>query len=273
MKLILKGFISGLILYSIFRKIDIQPIVSTLKTVDLTALILPFLLLFIIAGLMALKWHIFIRRFSPNTTLKNIFITYWASDFMNLLSLGSLGNETYKVLAFKNKTKAILATLTDKVLSLIWYCLLVIVFYITNQVALSIILFALAAHGLTKLFKIFPKIVREVKESELLLHSIYSLLIIGSRFVANALVFRAVGVDFEPDQLFIFIAVMIVAVSLPISYQGLGVREYLYLQFAYITGQEPEKVLAVSLLLYVVGLLYKVSGLIPFSFSRVKLQY
>src|SRR3989344_4152082 len=268
MKLILKGFISGLILYSIFRKIDIQPIVSTLKTVDLTALILPFLLLFIIAGLMALKWHIFIRRFSPNTTLKNIFITYWASDFMNLLSLGSLGNETYKVLAFKNKTKAILATLADKVLSLIWYCLLVIVFYITNQVALSIILFALAAHGLTKLFKIFPKIVREVKESELLLHSIYSLLIIGSRFVANALVFRAVGVNFEPSQLFIFIAV-----SLPISYQGLGVREYLYLQFAYITGQEPEKVLAVSLLLYVVGLLYKVSGLIPFSFSRVKLQY
>ena len=40
----------------------------------------------------------------------------------------------------KNKTKAILATLADKVLSLIWYCLLVIVFYITNQVALSIIL-------------------------------------------------------------------------------------------------------------------------------------
>jgi hypothetical protein len=64
--------------------------------------------------------------------------------------------------------------------------------------------------------------------------------------------------------LMIFSAIIVVAISVPVSVQGLGVREWLFVQFAVFVMMPLEVAVAVSILIYITGLIYRLFGMIPF---------
>lgn len=276
---------AGLLLY-LFLILDLSKAIELTKEMDLVHLIIPFFLFFITYFLTIIKWKIILAKQIPVKT-KDIFWIYWTANFFRIFSLGAIGSETYKALSFNKKKTALLASLLDKILSFYWYLLLGIsflipYFFLDNSplilisAALILLIFTLATLFFNtnrkplidtvpfKKIKVFlGKINFENKE--LSRHAAYSFLILFNSVLIYFLIFYALGVKNIFMELLIFMPILKFAIYLPISIGGLGVREYLFVQLAFFTNaMEAETALLAALMIYFLGLIYKLSGIIPF---------
>src|SRR3989339_329769 len=114
--------------------------------------------------------------------------------------------------------------------------------------------------------ELFNKIIFESQRTkkELIMHSFYCLIIILLQVIIYHLIFSAVGFEVKTIELFILIPLLTIALVLPISFQGFGIREFLFIEFAKWNLVLPEKALIASFLLYLIELIYRLFGAIPF---------
>jgi hypothetical protein len=91
-----------------------------------------------------------------------------------------------------------------------------------------------------------------------------SLVVQMMRIMVHYLVARAVGVDTSPGYFFIFIPIIALAASLPISLGGIGVREQSGVALFAQVGISSAPVIAFELLAYIVGILASIPGGIVF---------
>lgn len=284
--LIFKLIVSILVLSFVFIKLDINKIVLSLKNINFFYLIPCLIILLILLVFMTLKWSIFLTKYNK-TNFKKLMGIYWASDFANLFGIGTIGGETYKMFSFKEKKKALLSSLIDRTYSFIWYIFLgvsiFVVYFIMNDSFMAILLGILLFSLVVKLYikierlikrkihkriknKFFKKIIFESyrTKKELTKHSFYCLIIISLQVILCSLIFSVVGFEIRTIELFIFIPILAIALVLPISFQGFGIREFLFITFAKLSLISPEKALIASFLLYLVELIYRLFGVIPF---------
>src|SRR3989339_604901 len=109
---------------------------------------------------------------------------------------------------------------------------------------------------------LFNKIIFESQRTkkELIMHSFYCLIIILLQVIIYHLIFSAVGFEVKTIELFILIPLLTIALVLPISFQGFGIREFLFIEFAKWNLVLPEKALIASFLLYLIELIYRLFG-------------
>lgn len=284
--LVIKILISFAILYYVLSKLNIQKIIEVISRINYFYIILAGLLLLITLVLMTLKWNIFLKKY-VNIKFKHLFWIYWASDFANLFGLGNIGGETYKTIMFDQKKKALFSSLVNKGYTIIWFGLYAISIFISfiifnrilivfiSSILLFLILFFIFTliyyplnRGISKIIKIevIKKILNEslIKKSDLFLHSLLCLLFVFNTTLIYSLIFYSLGLPIKIPEIAVLTTFVFIGVTLPISIQGLGVREFLFLKFAMLTNISSETVVVASLSIYLCMLIYSLFGLIPF---------
>ncbi len=285
-KSIIKLLVSMFIIAFLFYRLDTANILSVLNNVIIIYILAGFCLIFIALFLMTLKFRQFVKYFT-NISLIQLLHIYWASDFLSLMGLGLLGSEAYKMISFKSKKEALIASLTDKAYSFIW-CLVfllahLISFLLTGSYNQQSIVLSFVFFLLVILIIIFfdkkvklillnyinnihlRKIIElsYIEKISLFKHSLYSLFYIHTTFFIYSIILFSVGV-YPRLELLLFIPAIIILTTLPISIQGLGVREIILVQYAMMHDLNIEIILAGSLLIFFVYMIYRLTGAIPF---------
>lgn len=289
-KVLIKTVISILILFYLIVKLNFEAITTKIGEIKPGYIILAFGLEFVSLFIMTFKWKIFVQTFSRNNN-KQLLSIYWASEFVSLFSFGSLSSEIYKMLSFKKKGKALHASIMDKAYAFIWYLILILayglaylIFGKTSYIFLIVsfifyfVLVIIFINLRKKLngIKITSKRLmylinnltyNKVKDKKLLYHSIISLLFVINFTLMYSLILKSTGVTFKLG-LIVMIPLLIILLTLPISIQGLGVRDYFLSKYATLYYFSLESTLIASMIIFLSGVLYRLTGIFSFLTHR-----
>jgi len=287
----LKIGISIILLVYVFSTINIDAVAEAFHKPNFPFLFLAFTLYYIALSLMVLKWDIILRSYME-IKKTNLFLIYWGADFINLFSIGSIGSEVYKMISFNDKKKALFTSLFDKFISLLIFLLLFIAislpiyaFKIENYWLSSVLIISLFCSlfyfsyffiNTIKKIKWLPQKVYKVVQAihidfySFVKHSFLTIATIVITTLIYILIFYSLGITANPLTLFILIVFLKILITLPITYEGLGVRELLLIEYAKMQSINIEVALLVSLIAFALGLIYRITGVFPFLFIKTK---
>jgi uncharacterized protein (TIRG00374 family) len=116
-------FITLAILFLVFKNLKLATILISLKEANIFILVLALILLTASSFILSIRWNIFLKKYKRIKST-NLFKIYWASDFVNLFGLASVGGEIYKMFMFKKDRKKVLfSSLLSRIYSLIGFCI------------------------------------------------------------------------------------------------------------------------------------------------------
>ena len=281
-----KASISLGILYLLSQNItwsNIQENLSSLAPLPLGG----SLLLTFVSSLFLMVWKSQrILQAYVSCSFRYLTLVTWASDFVNLFSLGPVGGEAYKMMSFPHKLQALFASGFDKILTFYWYVSLAlslaipyVLFSDTYHIILGGLSIYLIISSITYGLIFYRKFWISFLPSEILkfafsekalplplfikhsLISLLSVLIIALKYI---LVYQALGISVSMIDMLLFIPILLIGLTLPISIDGLGVREFLFIEFGQYLDINSNISLTASLSIYFLTIIYKLSGSIPF---------
>lgn len=236
--------------------------------------------------LAALKWKSLIPTTIP-VTLVDLGSAYWSADFIGLFGLGFVGAEAYKVIRFRCARDVWMMSLADRLLSVVWailFCAAAAATYFLSFPAIAcIVLYGVLVFFTAGILRVRPAFVvalpigpfrpfirsgSGIPYRQLVKHGLLTGLSFCNLILMHYFLFMSLGLSLPVIQLCIFVPLLGIATALPISFQGIGTRELLFVQFARLTFQDPSVFLAVSAVSYLLLLSYAVAGLIPFIMAR-----
>lgn len=289
-KTLFKVSLSALILYLLWRNVSLEEAFSSLRDFDTVYILLGAFLPVTLLCIMTLKWSIFVRSFSNFSYLKLLRI-YWAGDFLSLFNFGTIGGETYKMISFPgNKKKALTASVADKLFSFWWYILIALSLFSSRAIfsqnytialligfilyILVVVLTIISIQFLQKMtflenFSLFRKIsvFLDLGLFRYLLHAVFAYVFVFVTFFTYSVTLFALGIQFDLDLLY-YIPPLIILLTLPISIQGIGVREYVLTRYALDHGLPTDIILIGSIVIFTFFLLERLLGVIPFLIAR-----
>lgn len=108
------------------------------------------------------------------------------------------------------------------------------------------------------------------KNKDLAAHALYSFLILINTAIIYFLIFYSLENKEIFIQLLVFIPLLKTATTLPLSINGLGIREYLFIQFAGLIQIQAETALLAALIAYFLLLSHRLTGIAPFFLCQKK---
>ena len=289
-KLLLKAIISLGILWYVNISVDWATLIETFDDITFGWVLVSFGATFVSLWLMTWKADIILRGYI-NYPVKYLVKVTWASDFINLFSLGPIGGEAYKMFAFGDPKQALFASLLDKVITYCWYLLialsLAIPYWLTEQdlnltllwgavgyIGISILVFIIFIYQ-KSFIRLIPStrlkqriLSHHVSLSDAIRHSLISVASLLNIALKYILLFWALGISISVVEMILFIPILLIGLTLPIAIEGVGVREFLFVEFARTIGVSTESALIVSLMVYAITLGYKLTGIIPFLLKK-----
>jgi glycosyltransferase 2 family protein len=259
LKFLIKLIISALMLFLVFRAADLEKLKSTLLAIP------PWITLTVIIGyligqiLSSLKWWIIAKHSGIDASYTKALQAYFIGMFVNCFGLGIVGGDVARGILLSQgkpqKTPAIASVVADRlhglvVLTLIAACSWLFIgnFHLSEQLILiictttfcillawflgpSILLriinkeskFRRKAEQLSQVFPKSPKILLTITVLSFFFHFLQ----ISLHYVMGL----GVGLDISWQILLTTIPIVNILSSLPISWQGLGVREKSYVYF------------------------------------------
>jgi glycosyltransferase 2 family protein len=292
-KNLVKLTVSITILVCVLCNINLDYVVKTIYTANIWLLIFAAVFVFIPLLMMVLKWRIFIYNIKK-LPITNLFSMYWASDFIGLLNIGSVGSELYKMFLFEDKKGALAASLADKFYTFLWYIIMLLscltVLLLTNrfyfiEVAVSIMLYCFFVLVFIKIDYKIKKTLRmkninklkqlsrivDISSKELFMHALYSAIYIVALFIVYSIVLYSAKIPFTL-LLFVPLPLIAILVTLPISFQGLGVREVVLINYAMLMGIEQTVIIGASFLIFLIFVVFRLFGIIPFLFLNMHVK-
>jgi len=293
-KLLLKLTISTILVLLILWKFPIYEIIENLRFTKISWFLLAFLLSELVILSQAFRWHYLLivpKEQKPNF---NILLKYTATGyFFNLLSPGGLGGDAYRSIALGKVHNVIASSVASvfvaRILGLVALCLLfwlalpysglvpeqAIWFMVAATLFLFIFCFCIVFNpfNMGKL-KVFTEKLREYKKYPLrLLAAMFGSLFMQILAVLiQVAVFKSVGLSVPLSFVFVIVPVTALLTTIPISFNGIGVREWSMLSLtAYAINSE--QLLASLLLAYAIIILQAVQGaifyLIPYDRASI----
>ncbi|MDR2582799.1 MAG: flippase-like domain-containing protein [Fibromonadaceae bacterium] len=294
MKILVKLLVSLLLLILILWKFPVSEIIANLQNVQVGWLLVCFLLGELVIVNQAFRWHYLLivpKEQKPkfSTLLKYTLAGY----FFNLFAPGGLGGDAYRSIALGKAHNVIAGSVASvfvaRVLGLVALCLLFwIALPCSEQVPeqaiwfMSIATFLLLVFCLCIVFnpfnmgkfKAFAEKLREYKKYPLhLLAAMFGSLLMQILVVLMQIaVFKSVSISVPLAFVFAVVPVTILITTIPISFNGIGIREWSLLSLtAYAINSE--QLLASLLLGYAVIILQAVQGaifyIIPYDRVRI----
>lgn len=267
-KLIIQLLVSAVLLFLIFRKLDSSKLIGTLERVSPLA-ILELTCIYLAGQLVsATKWRILVRSAHIERTWGECVRAYILGMFVNSFGLGTVGGDVTRALALKpekgKRAAAFASVIADRIHGLgvlVTIGAIGIAFVQPAVLGPHAGLFAwIAVIGLTIAWFFGPLIlVRATKLSPkfgetavnisrafptkpklFFAATFLSVILHTSQLYIHYLMARALGIDLSMGYIFATIPIVNAASSLPVSIQGLGVREGAYLFLLTPLGIEPE---------------------------------
>jgi len=284
----LKVCVSVGLIYYLFTLIDVDRLLDQLRKVDFRYLIVALLLLLAQIGISSSKWHLILRSDGVLMRLPFLIKTYMIGNFLSLFLPTSFGGDIYRVLAVRGinrdlakSTSSVLFDRLTGVLALVSICMIayltlpdqpyepvVLIAYVLGVAGFLIVSSDTAiriinaskislVRKIGKILGSFRNYRRDPRTLALviLLSFIFQLNIV----IVNKMYTMALGLDIPFSVLLVIIPLIYLTEILPISINGLGVRESAFGFFFVLIGHTVEEGLAVSLLVigmrYLLGLL------------------
>ncbi|MBN1161500.1 MAG: flippase-like domain-containing protein [Dehalococcoidales bacterium] len=282
------------ILWFVFSRVDLSEVYQLLKGINVWAFLLALLLFFIATFLFTIRWGIILRNLQININLKTLISLQFIGLFFNLFLPTSAGGDVIKAYYLSNISRkrgmSYLSIFLDRYIGLIsaiifaaiaslsvrleingftiyyWILLIFIV-----SILLSVLLATNFARRINKLLgtrlKTVQGIISMINESSktilknpkvvvwtFLLSAGYLLLLVA----INYIFIISIGQSIDLKDLFVFLPVIALLTSIPISINGLGLREGAYIYLFSTIGFTNSESLSISLLNFV---LFLISGL------------
>lgn len=253
--------------------------------------------------LSGIKWWILAKASNINCSLQNTVKAYFMGMFANCFGLGVVGGDLARALLLskKNKTKALASVVADRVHGLtmlcivgavggifclldgqfsqdiIWLCILIVlsIFLVLGWFFGSLIFKLIPAKNsllekLRDLNEAFPK-----APAPLAVASLISVLFHILQLFNVYLMGKAYGVTIPLEYILVAVPIINIASTLPISWNGLGVRENGFVYFLAPTIIAPPQALAFGAIwLVAVTITSALGGVIAFltnDFEAIKL--
>jgi uncharacterized membrane protein YbhN (UPF0104 family) len=291
LKLTLKLAVSVILVFLIFWKFPVYEIIENLRYAKITWFLLAFLLGELVILSQAFRWRYLLIVPKEQKPKFSVLLKYTAVGyFFNLFAPGGLGGDAYRSIALGRAHNVIASSVSSvfvaKIFGLLALCL---VFWLALPYAeqipqqavwfmavatLFLIAFCLFAAFNTfkkgKLGQIAGKL-REYKEYPLRLAAA----MLGSLFMQVLVLFMqislfyAVGIDVSLALVFVITPVTILLTAIPISFNGIGVREWSMLSLTVATISS-DALLASMLLGYAMIILQAIQGCVIFNFLHYK---
>jgi len=278
-----KLFISILLIVLLIWKFPVSDIIANLRNAKLGWFFLTFLMSELIILNQAFRWHYLLIVPKEQKPKFNILLRYTAIGyFFNLLAPGGLGGDAYRSIAL-GKTHNVIAgsvasVFVARILGLVALCLLfwlalpnskqipeqAIWFMAATTLFLLVFCFCIVFNPF-KMGKlgVFTEKLREYKKYPLQLLAA----MLGSLFMQILIIFmqialfKSVGISVPLTFVFAVVPVTILITTIPISFNGIGIREWSMLSLtAYAINSE--QLLASLLLGYAIMILQAVQGAI-----------
>jgi len=283
MKTLVKLIVSALLIILILWKFPVSEIIDNLKNAKISWLLACFLLSELVILSQAFRWHYLLIVPKEQKPKFGALLKYTlAGYFFNLFAPGGLGGDAYRSIAL-GKTHNVIAgsvasVFVARVLGLVALCLLFwIALPYAEQVPEQAVWFMAAATLFLLVFclcivfnpfnlwklKGFAEKLREYKKYplRLLAATLGSLFMQILVVLMQVAVFKSIGISVPLAFIFVIVPVTTLITTIPISFNGIGVREWCLLSLTAYTINS-EQLLASLLLGYAIIILQAAQGAI-----------
>jgi glycosyltransferase 2 family protein len=281
------GVSVGLLGY-LLSLVDLGGLLEKLRELDLRYLALAFVLLLLQTGLSSLKWQVILRADGVRMRLPFLIKTYLIGNFISLFLPTSFGGDVYRVLAARGvnqdlakSTSSVLFDRLSGLFALISICMLayvvlpeqpygmvVLILYVAGVAGFCLVSSDTLGHYIEAsrigLLRKVGKILASFRNYRRNARLLTVILLLSFLFQLNLVLINkvytvALGLEIDFSILMVIIPLIYLTEVLPISINGLGVRESAFAFFFVQIGLTVGDALAVSVLIvgmrYLVGLL------------------
>jgi uncharacterized protein (TIRG00374 family) len=288
LKAIIKATISIILIVAIFYFIDIEVLFNKLLSINKYYIALAFILLTAQYLLSSFKWKIILMVDGINVPFRYLLQNYYIGNFISLFLPSSFGGDIYRIFALKKHSydvsKNTSSVLFDRItglfalisISIVSFALFgyfsknlwLIVAYFIGVLLFIIITSDYAINKLAAIqhrvirfpYKILKSFNQYIKQPKYL----FPTLLVSFIFQANivfivSLYCAALNISVQYSYLFIVVPLIYLTEALPISINGLGVREGAFVFFFSQIGVTKESAMAVAILVISVRYLYCLS--------------
>lgn len=265
LKVIFRFLVTITLIIYILTKIDLSELFTILSEINLLLFATASFLYIASSYISTLRWRLFLPS-TPDLTKDRLFSLYMIGCFFNIFLPGLMGGDVVKVILMSKSTglkEAVVSVFIERYIGFFSLLLLGITFFfifyeyipkneIVYIVPLSFIFFLFGTIILYLSGKI--SFLRDVKEyifrfdRRLFYRAfIYSIFVQLAVMVSVYVVFLSLNVTIKFYEIVIYLPLIIILSTLPISVSGIGVREWGFLTF-FGGNVGNEKALAVSIL-------------------------
>ncbi len=302
----IKIAVTALLLYFIFQKIDFENFGATLRNARMEILVLAFLLMWLGHYICIFRWRLLMRPLMPVRSLKDLFGIYCIGLFFNLAFPTMIGGDVVKIYYIgrhsNSYSQSFASTFLDRdtgmLAMLIIACVAIVLYPVSVPgIPVSIIIwgaFALFITGNMCLFaprchSILNRLLKRLKMTRIerkadrvanAFHIIgeRKFVLLGSMLISfvnqflfiSAIWTMAFGMRLEiPFSYFlVFVPVINLISMIPISLNGMGLREYAFMSLFGGIGMEPASCFALGLVTSIMIVLSSLPGGIIYIFYR-----
>ena len=265
---IILALISALLFFLILRRINFEELGSIFKNVNFWAYIIGFTLIFLTQFLIAYRWKMTLPKIE-GLRYRSLFNQILTSYLFNNFFLSIFGGDIYKaskIYKIAGKFNAIASILYNRVINIYAaaiFPILILPFIFSEFTENSFIFWSIVFSGIcaiifllfllfkNAIFGYFEKkhtYVRRINQIKIINTMTISLVIQSINIIAHWLFAYSLGLNLNIFDVAIIFSATAVIISTPISINGIGVREAVYIFAFSFWGISQESALAFSFL-------------------------
>lgn len=284
-KLFIRLIITLTLIFFLFMKIDIHKLLRSIDEINILLFLLASLMYLFSSFLSALRWKLFLPE-NPSLKKGKIFSLYMIGCFFNIFLPGIMGGDVVKIVLLKKLLglkESISSVIIERYVGFLALLLLGFIFFLIffkkmpdNWILYSIpagfisLIFATTLPFLTNKLSFLQNVREYVKGFEKKIYFkafVYSLLVQIIVMMSVYFIFISLNAPVKFYEVVIFLPIIILLSTLPISLSGLGVREWGFVVF-FGNSVGNEKAIAVSLIWFFSVALASIFG--GFEYLRFK---
>lgn len=273
-KLFFRTAVTSLLVFYLFKKIDIAQVLNLFNQINLPLFLLASFLYIVSLYISTLRWRIFLTGLS----IPRLFSLYLIGSFFNTVLPGIIGGDIIKILILKQKTglhRAVASVFMDRytgfaallMIGFVFFCFFYprlpqswivwsIPLVFSCFIAGSLFVYLLKNFSFLKDFHAY---LMSFSKNQIVKAFLYSLAVQFIVILSVYIICLALDISVSFFELSIYLPLIILITTLPVSLSGIGVREWCFiLFFGSSVGQT--KAVAISFLWFISVVLASLSG-------------
>ncbi len=272
-KLILRLIVSAVLLVVLFYRVDLKQLLNTMLRVGVGNFLELSALYLLSQVVSSIRWSMVIRSLGARMGVVRLLLAYLLGMFANLFLPSTIGGDAIKayvvskVLGLRLAVSSIFLERYNGLVALLLISLASVFIFKgffdvrLKMLVVGVVIFAMFAPFLLglryfrrfkRLDNFFMDIMRFHKSSLILPVTLLSFLVQGIVILVYVLASRMLGFDVPAAYFLAFIPIINLISFLPISFNGVGVREFSFVYFFSLAGLNRVDALSLSLLVFFV---------------------